>query len=48
MVDSISQLLSRWKAAAVTQTEVDIAPEMSRLALAIASRTLFDQDASHL
>jgi cytochrome P450 len=46
MVDSITHFLSRWDAAAAGKIEIDIAPEMSRLALAIASRTLFDQDAS--
>lgn len=46
MVDATSQLLYRW----CERTEngpIEIAPEMSRLALAIASRTLFDQDVSH-
>jgi cytochrome P450 len=46
MLDSIAQLLSRWNAAAAVQNDIDVAPEMSRLALAIASRTLFDQDVS--
>lgn len=42
MVDATGQCLSRWGA----NTEVDVGPEMSRLALAIASRTLFDRDMS--
>lgn len=46
MVDAINQLLARWATAAASEHEIDVAPEMSRLALAIASRTLFDQDVS--
>ncbi len=46
MVDATSQLLSRWVADAAAGRAVEIAPEMSRLALAIASRTLFDRDVS--
>lgn len=45
MVDATAQLLSRWSADAAGKA-VEIAPEMSRLALAIASRTLFDRDVS--
>jgi len=47
MVDATSQLLSRWGVDAVAGKAVEIGPEMSRLALAIASRTLFDRDVSH-
>jgi cytochrome P450 len=46
MVDATCQLVSRWREAAAARKPVDIAPEMSRLALAIASRTLFDRDIS--
>src|SRR6185503_3033983 len=46
MVDATSQLLARWRDRAVTSTPIEIGPEMSRLALAIASRALFDQDVS--
>ena len=47
MVDATSQLVTRWSDAASVGKPVDIVPEMSRLALAIASRTLFDRDVSH-
>lgn len=47
MVDATSQLVSCWRESAETGTPISVAPEMSRLALAIASRTLFDQDVSH-
>lgn len=47
MVASINDMIGRWEAAAKSSSvEMDVAPEMSRLALAIASRTLFDQDVS--
>jgi cytochrome P450 len=46
MVDATSQLLSRWRADAATGKAVTIGPEMSRLTLVIASRTLFDRDLS--
>jgi cytochrome P450 len=46
MVDATTQLLSRWSGPGTTEHVVDIAPEMSRLALAIASRTFFDRDVS--
>ena len=46
MVDATTQLLSRWGADAAAGKAVEIGPEMSRLALAIASRTLFDRDVS--
>lgn len=47
MVDVISELLSNWQAVADSGQAVEVAPVMSRLALAIASRTLFDRDVSH-
>ena len=46
MVDATTQLLSRWGADAAAGKAVEIGPEMSRFALAIASRTLFDRDVS--
>ena len=47
MADATSQLISRWSDAAKAERPVDVVPEMSRLALAIAGRTLFDRDVSH-
>ena len=47
MVDATSQLVARWYDIASAGKSIDIAPEMSRLALAIAGRTLFDRDVSH-
>ncbi len=47
MVDATSQLVARWSEAASAGNPLDVAPEMSRLALAIAGRTLFDRDLSH-
>lgn len=46
MVEATCELLSRWCAEAAAGKAVEIGPEMSRLALAIASRTLFDRDVS--
>jgi cytochrome P450 len=47
MVDATSQLLVRWAETAARGKTIDIAAEMSRLALAIAGRTLFSRDVSH-
>src|SRR5262249_49336995 len=44
MVDATANLLERWQVEA--GQPIDIGPVMSRLALAIASRTLFDRDVS--
>ena len=41
MVDATSQLLARWREITTGGKTIDIAPEMSRLALAVAGRTLF-------
>ena len=46
MTDATARLLARWRDAASVGQAIDIAPEMSRLALAIAGRTLFSQDVS--
>lgn len=46
MVDATSELLARWREVAAAGKAVDIAPEMSRVALAIAGRTLFSRDVS--
>ena len=46
MVDAISVMLSRWERSAGSGSPVDVVPEMLRLALSIASRTLFDRDVS--
>lgn len=46
MVDATTQFLTRWSADAEAKNVIDIAPEMSRVALAIASRTLFSRDVS--
>ncbi len=46
MVDATLRLRARWQAEA-GQGEIDVGQEMSRLALAIASRTLFDRDISY-
>jgi cytochrome P450 len=46
MVDATSQMLARWRDVAARGTAIDIGPEMSRVALAIAGRTLFDRDVS--
>ncbi len=47
MVDATARMLSSWCAEGVSEITVEIGREMSRLALAIASRTLFDRDVSH-
>jgi cytochrome P450 len=47
MEEATSRMLSDWCARGGSEITVDIGPEMSRLALAIASRTLFDRDVSH-
>jgi cytochrome P450 len=46
MVGATSQMLIRWREAAAKGTAIDVGPEMSRVALAIAGRTLFDRDVS--
>ena len=46
MVDATSELLARWQDDADAGRPVDVAAQMQRLALAIASRTLFDRDVS--
>ncbi len=46
MVDATAQLLARWRALTTADKTIDVAPEMSRVALAIAGRTLFGRDAS--
>ena len=47
MTDATAQMLTHWREAAAEGKPINAAPEMSRLALAIASRTLFDRDVSH-
>jgi cytochrome P450 len=47
MVEEASKLASRWRALAPHEKEVEARHEMSRMTLAIASRTLFDRDVSH-
>ena len=46
MVDAASELAVRWQALGPNET-VEARREMSRVALAITSRTLFDRDVSH-
>jgi cytochrome P450 len=46
MADATSRMLARWAEAAAAGKAIDVAAEMSRLALAIAGRTLFDRDVS--
>ena len=46
MVQEASKLASRWQAAAQEKKPVEARHEMSRVTLAIASRTLFDRDVS--
>ncbi len=46
MVDATARTLTRWREMAASGNAIDIAPEMSRLALAIAGRTLFSRDVS--
>jgi cytochrome P450 len=47
MVQEASDLVSRWRRMAAEDKPVDANEEMSRVMLAIASRTLFDRDVSH-
>lgn len=47
MVEAASALVSRWRAIAADEKPIEVRGEMSRLTLAITSRTLFDRDASH-
>ncbi|OYV93250.1 MAG: hypothetical protein B7Z73_03685 [Planctomycetia bacterium 21-64-5] len=47
MVDAASELVSRWREMAPQGTAIEARREMSRLTLAITSRTLFDRDVSH-
>ncbi|HEV3341116.1 MAG TPA: cytochrome P450 [Pirellulales bacterium] len=47
MVDSASQLVSRWRAMASESKPVEARHEMSRATLAVTSRTLFARDVSH-
>jgi cytochrome P450 len=46
MVDATSRMLARWELVAAAGKDLDIAAEMTRLALAIAGRTLFSRDPS--
>jgi cytochrome P450 len=46
MVNATSGMLTRWKQVAAADKQLDIAAEMTRLALAIAGRTLFSRDPS--
>lgn len=46
MVDATSRMLARWEQVAAAGEDLDIAAEMTRLALAIAGRTLFSRDPS--
>lgn len=45
MVDAASELVSRWRAKAPEEQTIEARREMSRVTLAITSRTLFDRDA---
>lgn len=47
MVETASGLVSRWKALAAEDKAIEARREMSRVTLAITSRTLFDRDVSH-
>ena len=47
MVDATSQMLARWRGIAAAGEPIDIGAEMSRVALAIAGRTLFSRDVSN-
>jgi len=47
MVEEASKLVSRWQAMTREEQAIDARHEMSRMTLAIASRTLFDRDVSH-
>lgn len=46
MVDAASELVSRWQETAPDEKAIEARREMSRVTLAITSRTLFDRDAS--
>lgn len=46
MVDTASGLVSRWRQAVTEGTAIEARHEMSRVTLAITSRTLFDRDVS--
>ncbi len=46
MVEATQQMLARWRQAAAAGQVLDIGREMSRVALAIAGRTLFGRDVS--
>ncbi|HVR35350.1 MAG TPA: cytochrome P450 [Methylomirabilota bacterium] len=46
MADATNRLLTRWREMAVAGQPFDVGPEMSRLALEIAGRTLFSRDVS--
>ncbi len=47
MVEAASALVARWQAGGPEAKPIEARREMSRLTLAITSRTLFDRDASH-
>ena len=47
MVEAASALVSRWRTIADGEKQIEARREMSRLTLAITSRTLFDRDVSH-
>lgn len=47
MVEEASELVSRWRGLAPEEQAIDVRHEMSRMTLAIASRTLFSRDVSH-
>jgi cytochrome P450 len=46
MVDATAQMLLRWRGGADAGQAIDVGPEMSRLAMAIAGRALFGRDMS--
>jgi cytochrome P450 len=46
MTDATSRMLARWRDVAAKSESIDIGREMSRVALAIAGRTLFSRDIS--
>ncbi|MFO0844866.1 MAG: cytochrome P450 [Gemmataceae bacterium] len=47
MADATAKMLARWRGTAAAVGTLDVGPEMSRVALEVAGRTLFDQDVSH-
>jgi cytochrome P450 len=47
MAQEASGLVSRWRTMAAAEKPIDANEEMSRVMLAISSRTLFDRDVSH-